>query len=132
MDKLCSRISISRNAPVLSAFAWVRTMILVAIGWVFFRAASLEGALSVLAGLFGSWGSLSSAMEHCGMDWTALVLALAGIVYAAGMDRKLSRDKGSSAGDTLALCAVSAWAVLLLWLVNAASGVVSSFIYFEF
>jgi len=131
-ERLCSRVGISRNGPVLSALAWVRTMTLVGIGWVFFRASSLEGAVSVLAGLFGSWGSLGSAMERCGMDWTVLALALSGIVCAAGIDRRLSRDKGSSAGETLVLCAASAWAVMLLWLVNAASGVVSSFIYFEF
>ena len=34
-------------------FAWLITFVFVIIGWVFFRAASLDGALNILSGMFG-------------------------------------------------------------------------------
>ncbi len=39
--------------PISTFFYWILTFIAVVVGWVFFRASSLDGALTILAGMFG-------------------------------------------------------------------------------
>ena len=51
--------SLVNKVPILrlpTAVAWFITMIAVIIGWVFFRALSLDGAMMMLSGMFGQNG----------------------------------------------------------------------------
>lgn len=130
--RLRSKFHISERNRLLPFLDWLRTIVLVSVSWVFFRAPDLDTAISLLSGLLGNWGNLSSAMQMCGLNWTALLLLSAGVFCVSRLSRILLREKEPSFTETLSVCVVAAWAVLLVYLVNTASGSVSSFIYFDF
>ncbi|MFV0278430.1 MAG: MBOAT family O-acyltransferase [Parahaliea sp.] len=50
---LLAALKLSPSGALYSAFAWLITMLCVVVGWVFFRATTLDGALSLLHSMVG-------------------------------------------------------------------------------
>ena len=108
-----------------------RTLVLVTVGWVFFRATSLENAFSVLGRLFSGWAAPAQAVTFLNLSVGALAVFL---VTALGADRvkryalsKRMTDRGG------VICCVFLTALTLLGAaLGAGHGAENSFIYFNF
>lgn len=77
------------RSPVLALLwrplAWCLTFLAVVVGWVFFRAETLDGALRMLAGMAGLHGALLPEQLFALLPWAALVAAPTGQVpFLAG------------------------------------------------
>lgn len=129
---LRERMPISGDSFLWRLLARGWTLTLVAVSFLFFRADSISTAFSMLGTLLGSWGSLAEAMALCRLDWTAVLLTVAGMLFTGQMEKFLGSGEKPSRGMLLYICAGAVWAVFLVYMVCAASGSVSSFIYFEF
>ncbi len=140
--KLRKALSLRENSLLAVYFCRARTFLLVTLGWVFFRAASLDSAVTMLSRLFAGWGSLSEALQLCGVTVPAVLLVFA---YAAVklLGRELAAVSGRDGapgrtgisgrpGRLLTVLVLAAWAVVLMTLVIAARGGGSAFIYFDF
>ena len=107
------------------------TLILVAVGWVFFRADTLENALSVLRGLFNRWASPAQALGTLGLSagaWGLFLLTALGAdrVKAYAASKRLTEKGG------VLCCALLAAVTLAAVILGANSGAANSFIYFNF
>jgi hypothetical protein len=71
-------------------------------------------------------------MTLCSLDLSGILLLAAGIVCAGQMKKLLDQEGELPKGTVLWVSAAVIWAVFLVYIVCAASGNVSSFIYFEF
>ena len=121
---------------------WALTMLAVIVAWVFFRAQTLEGALLMLAAMFGLGDG--GVQEHLhlwnaglalnvGAGW-CVVMALAAFLLPNSNcigDRVREASQRSSTLQ-LALGTASLASILFLVVVNAARDSVSAFIYFNF
>jgi alginate O-acetyltransferase complex protein AlgI len=114
-----------------------RTLMLVLIGWVMFRAASVDNALGLYAGMLG-WNGL--AAEPLSIPREALVFLAIGIAYAA-FEPALNRlaaghlSPGPGAPLTLLNTALPVLPMLLLasvTLLKLAEQSASPFLYFQF
>lgn len=112
-------------------FAHARTLILVALGWVFFRADSLQDAFRVLGGLFRFDTGLSGTFAYLGLSAGAWILFLLTALFSGGVKRYALGKKLTSRGGTVT-CAVLLLMVLLAGVMGAGSGAENSFIYFNF
>ena len=136
--KLRSRLGLQDNSAVCVWAARIRTFLLVTLAWVFFRAATVGTAFSLLGSLFTGWGSLKDALTLCGLDLTKVLLTVFALVCANVLQRKALTVSGGrytkefSSARLVFACAVAAWAVFLVYMVSAAAGGGSSFIYFDF
>ncbi len=72
-DKLKKTLGVSEESKLLHAFRVAFTFILVTLAWVFFRAASVSQALSILGGIFTFPWSLASIAE-LGISKAQLIL----------------------------------------------------------
>ena len=130
--KLRQRLKIAEDSPLHRIPARILTFVLVAVAFLFFRAESIGKAFAMLGSLLGNWGSLAEAITLCGMEWTGILLLAAGIFCAVQMKKLLDREGSLPKGMRLWVSAAAVWAIILVYIVCAASGNVSSFIYFEF
>ena len=122
---ICLRVRPSRSAGVRALQTFV-TLIFVLLGWVLFRAESLNGALIYLKGmLLGEGSRLLYTLTP--RVWLALC---AGGLLASPMPGILRRRLPQKAGEVLRLAGVPA--LLFLCLLNLASGTYNPFIYFRF
>jgi len=64
--------------PARKLAAWTLTMLAVVVAWVFFRAESFAGAVTMLKGMFGFHGAvIHPSMGHIlGFDWDGAVLGV--------------------------------------------------------
>lgn len=131
-QRLRKRLGIPEGSKVLRFLAQCRTFALIALSRLFFRADSLSAAFSMLGSLFRSWGPLGEALSLCALDLPTVILVTGGLVCVKLLGRLLEKPQSQSGGSLLYICGVSAWAVILVFLVCTAAGSVSSFIYFEF
>ena len=107
----------------------VLTLAGVGFAWVFFRAASLSDAFTLLSRLFTAPWSLSGALELLGLSTARLALLPLLLLLTAVLDReppRASTRPGVTAQAFLLL------AVALGWLIGLDSGAGNSFIYFQF
>jgi alginate O-acetyltransferase complex protein AlgI len=136
------RLSHGKLPAVLKPFGHVYALVAVLVGWVFFRAETLEQSIQFLNIMFLGWGSWS----HWGClafldNWTMLILVL-GIIGAFPVIPTAVRWCESSHGiegwkhqGAIALRAcgwVSLYASFLLTLAMLCAGTYNSFIYFRF
>ena len=132
--RLRATIGIRDDHPVRIWICRGVTFILVTTAWVFFRADSIGTALDMLGCLFAPWGSFNEAAKLCGMDFAAVLLTVSGLLCAHLMGKLLAleckKQERNSAVTHICVCIV--WAVLLVYMVCAAAGGGSSFIYFDF
>lgn len=104
------------------------TFLAVSLGWVFFRAATLPQAFSLIGRLFSPWDLRAglSLLDLHTEDWLRLLLAL---LPARFLDR-LTREGVPTPRDMslvyLLLC------IALAWLLREAQNAPSAFIYFQF
>ncbi|MFK8030363.1 MAG: MBOAT family protein [Gammaproteobacteria bacterium] len=128
------------GSRVYGLFAWALTFLCVVIGWVFFRAESLDGALSMLAGMSGlngaqldvrlaGWLSVLSPLvdfkgSHAGafrLDGAPWILALGFVAFFMPNVRELVRyqppGKGSSELTDSTPGKVWHWKPSLVWTV---------------
>ena len=123
----------SRGEPgrVRRLLGRVRTLALVALGWVFFRADSLKTALLVLGGLFRRWTAPQQALCAGGLSaaiWAVFLLTAVFVdrVKAYALSRRLTNRGG-------VLCCVALTLLTTLAIVlGAGNGAENSFIYFNF
>lgn len=136
--RLRARLGLGDHSALCIWTARIRTFLLVTFAWVFFRAGTVETALSLLGKLFTYWGSLTDAITLCGLDLTKVLLTVFALVCAHVLQsRTLSNSEGRYAREfsdsrLVFACAGAAWAVFLVYMVSTASGGGSSFIYFDF
>ncbi len=99
-----------------------RTMLIVMIGWVFFRASSMGDAATILAAMFSPWRGLALNPEGLLTRPVSLPFCAAGILYCFWLEPRLGELK--RAGVAVAMFAVS--------LVIAFSSMTIPFLYFQF
>ncbi len=110
----------------LTLLSQARTFALVSFPWLFFRAASLGDAWTLLSRLFTGWGSLPAVIGQ-------LFPATALLLVCLPLTERLTDGKGRRDWTVSALavfCAVTATAIA--WLAQLASGGQNAFIYFRF
>lgn len=130
--KLREKLHIPEDSLLHRIPARMITVILVAVAFLFFRAPTIGTAFAMLGSLLGDWGVFGEAMALCGLDWIGVLLTVAGIVCAGQMNTLLKREEKLSGDMLLWIGSAAIWATILVYVVCAASGNVSSFIYFEF
>lgn len=109
----------------------IRTLVLVAVGWVFFRADTIKNALLVLKGLFSKWASPLQAMDTLGMSvgaWVVLLMA----AFGANRVKDYAASKRLTTRGGMLCCTVLTVLVLAAVVLGAGSGAANSFIYFNF
>lgn len=115
----------SAHSPVPPGLACVCTFLLVSFPWLFFRAASMGDALTLLSRLSVGWGGLLTALGQ--------VLPLALPIICLPMVERLpdSSHRTDWYASALAVfCCVTA--VGVAWLAQLAGGGHNAFIYFQF
>lgn len=109
----------------MGALARVRTFLLVSFPWLFFRAASLDDAFTLLSRLTTGWGELLPALGQ------ALPLALPIVCLPLAERVGDNRDGRDWYASALAVfCLLTA--VGAAWLAQLAGGGHNAFIYFQF
>lgn len=114
---------------------WAATMLLVMIGWVFFRAASLSGAIGFLGAMFGL-NHPDAVMYRLDWFYNPKIIAITVIAILAAIPWKQVFPKAADrlSGTYIALIAdrIVLAAMLLLCLILAMTSTYTSFIYFQF
>lgn len=114
---------------------WAATMLLVMIGWVFFRAASLSGAIGFLGAMFGL-NHPDAVMYRIDWFYNPKIIAITVIAILAAIPWKQVFPKAADRlrGTYIALIAdrIVLAAMLLLCLILAMTSTYTSFIYFQF
>jgi len=107
--------------------AWALTFLAVALGFVLFRAPTLERAAVVFAGLFGAGGlAWDSGPQACGAhEWKRLLAALAIVLWAPNRQAIVAWPWRSDLAYAAAFAALAGVAVLSL-------GAPAPFVYFQF
>lgn len=112
--------------------AWPLTMLIVLIGWVMFRAPTVENALSVYGGMIGLHGVMPAQAVAWQQSYTNLVfLALAAIMIGLGVRQAWTgRDYVPARGSRLEL--VMLGLLLIISLTRLSASTFSPFLYFQF
>ena len=127
----------SRAAAVLiSALQHMYTLLVVMIGWVFFRIPGLKNGLNYVLSLIGLHNNPSRCylLPSYYLDrWTLCVLIL-GVLMATPLPKKLLQAAGKKlpAPATAVIRDLALLAALLLCVLQVASNTYSAFIYFQF
>lgn len=120
-----------KGGKALKCFKWVYTMFFVMIGWVFFRADSVQDAFYYLKSMFGVYGnSLTNAAFWDNFSQN-IILVVIGIVLCTPViklvGKKISNWKPASYFKTMGLVLL-----LILCVANLVSSSYNPFIYFNF
>ncbi|WP_298235063.1 MBOAT family protein [uncultured Azohydromonas sp.] len=131
---------LQRNRAFMLA-SWALTMLCVVVAWVFFRAATLDGALAMLRAMAGAGDAsgLQALLWNAGLQPSTgalWCLALGALAVLAPNSNRIGERLLDNARRYPATHAGAggfvACAVLMLVLVNTARDAVSAFIYFNF
>lgn len=121
----------ARPSKAMLVIGRIRTLVLVAAGWVFFRADTLGNALLVFRGLFSRWASPGGALGALGMNAGAWAVFLLAALSANRVKDYAASKRLTARGGTL--CCVGLTVLVLIAVVlGAGSGAANSFIYFNF
>lgn len=105
----------------------------VVVGWVLFRSASFEQALSVLGGMAGAHGfALQFNPLLIQKNVFAAVLALAGLGFCLFGEKQLVRDRPLASLQFGAAGQLGLWLLFVVALFVAASSAEIPFLYFQF
>lgn len=145
IEKVWRTIKKNRNIPdasgfgkvLLSGMGHLYTLAVVIVGWVFFRAGSLQHGLNYLLSMIGKYNFASAAGYETiwfYLDkWTIFALTL-GVVMATPLPKllieKAAKKLPVAVGDIL--CNTCLLLALLLCVLQVASNTYSAFIYFQF
>jgi D-alanyl-lipoteichoic acid acyltransferase DltB (MBOAT superfamily) len=110
--------------------AYALTMVCVVIGWVFFRATTVHGALNMLTSLWPSFAALPSILPNLAQHWLLLLVAV--ILVTAFPNSRQIHDRmlalGSKGNWVWLGYACGATTALSLIFISAES----TFLYFQF
>lgn len=128
------------NSPILSWPIWphVYTMLVVMVGWVFFRATTLEAAigfLKTMAGLTAATPTPYTVQWYLTPElWLALVAGAVGSTpWVPALARSLAANRRPAALTTIEAASVVLLIVLLVAsIMQVAAGTYNPFIYFQF
>jgi alginate O-acetyltransferase complex protein AlgI len=111
--------------------AWARTLLIVMIGWVFFRSVNIEQAFHVLSTMFGlSSATVSHDLSSVPVPRNALIM-LVGLVFALfPFERTSMRLEGTEA--TIGVKAVLAGVIFIYAVALLQVNSFNPFIYFRF
>ncbi len=136
--KLANRTSKTTSKVKSTAISFIQhvyTLLVVVIGWVFFRASGLKEAVKYILSMFGMWNTEQNAFKlNFYLDkWTLFVLLLAVIMSTPLMknvhdflQKKMHQDVWNIIKNIVLLGA------LFLCILQVASNTYSAFIYFQF
>lgn len=129
--KWVKRLGIDTKAPWFIGFQILRTMVLVLLGYVFFRSSTFTGAMGYFGAMFGLTGNaavdttvLAALKNHGSM---LLLCAVGSTPFVVWMQSKLGRFGSSNTVKNIA-CLV----LLLLSVAYIVSSTYNPFIYFAF
>jgi alginate O-acetyltransferase complex protein AlgI len=122
------------------SIALARTLLVVLIGWVVFRAADLSNAMDVYAGMLGLNGASITPDIAVGITHEALVLLVAGILIAAAEPRLkagfgpeiVARSDGTLTMANTLLPSLAITLIAVLTTMKLAEQSFSPFLYFQF
>ena len=118
-----------QGGKVKSFFQHVYTLLVVLIGFVFFRADSMHQGAAWIKTMFTGFGSNTAAMSLALEQLTPLYLVTAAVGIVACCPVKMLVKKGRA---YKAVTAAGSLALLLLCMLSLASGTYNPFIYFRF
>ena len=118
-----------QGGKVKSFFQHVYTLLVVLIGFVFFRADSMHQGSAWIKTMFTGFGSNTAAMSLALEQLTPLYLVTAAVGIVACCPVKMLVKKGRAYE---AVTAAGSLALLLLCMLSLASGTYNPFIYFRF
>ncbi len=118
-----------QGGKVKSFFQHVYTLLVVLIGFVFFRADSMHQGVAWIKTMFTGFGSNTAAMSLALEQLTPLYLVTAAVGIVACCPVKMLVKKGRAYE---AVTAAGSLALLLLCMLSLASGTYNPFIYFRF
>ena len=118
-----------QGGKVKSFFQHVYTLLVVLIGFVFFRADSIHQGVAWIKTMFTGFGSNTAAMSLAQEQLTPLYLVTAAVGVVACCPVKMLVKKGRAYE---AVTAAGSLALLLLCMLSLASGTYNPFIYFRF
>ena len=118
-----------QGGKVKSFFQHVYTLLVVLIGFVFFRADSMHQGAAWIKTMFTGFGSNTAAMSLALEQLTPLYLVTAAVGIVACCPVKMLVKKGRAYE---AVTAAGSLALLLLCMLSLASGTYNPFIYFRF
>lgn len=118
-----------QGGKVKSFFQHVYTLLVVLIGFVFFRADSMHQGAAWIKTMFTGFGSNTAAMSLALEQLTPLYLVTAAVGIVACCPAKMLVKKGRAYE---AVTAAGSLALLLLCMLSLASGTYNPFIYFRF
>lgn len=120
-----------KKGKALNVFKWLYTILFVILGWVLFRADTIEDALVYLKSMFGLNANVFTDGVFAGWFMQNLILLIVGAVLSTPLFRLLSqKTKNSTAAGF-----IKSGALIVLLVLSVASLVSSSynpFIYFNF
>ena len=125
-----------KDQKTIAGKAWghIYTLLLVNIGWVLFRAPTLQTAWQYLNNMLGRFVPLTPGFDLCWyLDrWTVTIMVL-GIIFSSGLPGRLFRWVFRGDG-TWKLCAKYATLLLLfaISIFRIVAGTYNPFIYFQF
>lgn len=126
-----SILHIRENSIIHNVVACVRTFILVAFAWIFFRATNMKLAFLVIKNMFTKWNSLSNALDVCMLDKKMLILIVIAMIFAM-FAKKLCAKRSLFTWQVVIISVVSIWLVFASLVFTSGIGVTNSFIYFNF
>lgn len=106
--KIMSQLKIDREAKYFKIFQILRTILIVNIGMLIFRADTLSDAFSMFISCFKGWSLDMNPLLHLGLDGKEILIVIIGviIVFVVG----LIKEKGICIRET-----VSKWNIVLRW-----------------
>lgn len=119
------------KTKLMQIFNQVRTLALVALCWVFFRADTLENAFRVLGGLFARWTSPAQSFSVLGLSVGAWIIFLI-TSLTTGQVKKYILSKHLTPKAGVLCCAALTVLTLIAVVLGSGSGAKNSFIYFSF
>ena len=128
----------AKGAAAVAASVWghVYTLLVVIIGWVFFRASGLTEGVKYALSLFGLYNEAAAShltLRYYMDNWTLCVLII-GLVMATPLPKlvltRVTQKLPAPVCDIV--CNLTLLAAMLLCVLQVASNTYSAFIYFQF
>lgn len=144
IEKIWRTVKKKRNIPdatgvkkgILSVLGHLYTLMVVIIGWVFFRAADLQTGIDYVKSMFGLYNSAAAGYETLWfyLDRWTLAALIVGLLMATPLPKLLAEKVSKKLPVALSdiLCNTGLLLALLLCVLQVASNTFSAFIYFQF